>query len=87
VCTFDECLAGHCAYEPNLYGDIDHSTVANVFDIFCILDLLAGEPPDSPNCTAITADIEPCEGNSVLNVFDMIAVLNVIAGADACCGG
>jgi hypothetical protein len=82
VCTFDHCDAGICAYTPNAYGDADHNGVANLLDVFCILDGIGG---DFTNCSLKDDDIEPCEPNGVLNLFDVFAVLDVISGIDPCC--
>ena len=88
VCTYDECVDGVCTNTPRLYGDINNSGTPNVFDIFCILDLVAGDPVD-PECDEVNADIAAVQGecgaNGVLNVFDMFAVLDAIAGVDPCC--
>ena len=85
VCTYDQCITGVCSNTPRDYGDIDGSGTRNVFDIFCILDLIAGEPVE-PECAAVNADVEPCVANGTLNVFDVFAVLSAIAGTDPCCG-
>lgn len=84
VCTFDQCVSATCTHTPNPYGDVDHNAVVNVFDIFCILDGIAG---DFSTCSFEDDDIHPCEGNDVLNLFDAFAVLDAIAGTDSCCGG
>ena len=86
VCTYDECIEGGCSNRLRLYGDVDGNGTPNVFDIFCILDLIAGEPVE-PECNWGNADIEPCDGNDALNVFDMFAVRDMIAGMDPCCTG
>ena len=85
ACTYDECIATVCSNTPRLYGDVNGDGTLNVFDIFCILDLIAGEPVE-PECDWVNADIEPCDGNDTLNVFDALAVLGAVAGADPCCG-
>ena len=85
VCTYDQCITGLCSNTPRDYGDIDGNGTRNVFDIFCILDLIAGEPVE-PECAAVNADVEPCVANGTLNVFDVFAVLSAIAGTVSCCG-
>ncbi len=84
ACTYDGCEAGTCSNTPRPYGDIDGNGTLNLFDIFCILDLVGGEPVDS-ECNAVNADIEPCEPNGTLNLFDIFSVLDAIGGEDPCC--
>ena len=84
VCTYDECTGGMCSNSPRLYGDVDGDGTPNVFDVFCILDLIAGEPV-GPECDPVNANIEPCVPNEALNAFDIFAVLEMIAGEDPCC--
>ena len=79
ACTYDECIATVCSNTPRLYGDVNGDGTPNVFDIFCILDLIAGVPV-GPECDLVNANIEPCVPNEALNVFDIFAVLNMIAG-------
>jgi hypothetical protein len=86
ACTYDECVSLVCQHTPRDYGDIDGNGALNLFDIFCILDLIGGEPV-GPECNAVNADIEPCAGNGVISLLDVFAVLDVIAGEDPCCGG
>ena len=86
VCTYDECIERGCSGRLRLYGDVNGDGVVNVFDVFCILHLIAGEP-DERDCNWVNADIEPCVANGTLNVFDIFAVLDAIAGTDPCCGG
>jgi hypothetical protein len=83
-CTYAQCVAGWCDIRSNVYGDADLNGVPNVFDIFCILDGIAG---DFTNCTFEDGDIHPCEPDAVLNIFDVLAALGAIAGEDPCCGG
>jgi hypothetical protein len=85
ICTWDQCILNACTYTPNLYGDVTHDGVANVFDVFCQLDVVEGADPLPEGCEAVAADIEPCVPNGTVNVFDMFAVLNAIAGTDPCC--
>ena len=82
VCTCDECIVFACSNTDRLYGDADCNGVLSVFDIFCMLDIIAGEPAD---CSFVNADLEPCEPNGIVNIFDILAVLNAIAGTDPCC--
>ena len=84
ACTFDECIAQSCSHVPAAFGDIDNSGSKNVFDLFCILDALAG---DFAGCPVVHADIDPCTGNGVVNVFDLFAVLDALDGQDLCCAG
>ena len=84
LCTLDECVEGVCWNVPLLYGDVDHNGVLNVFDVFCVLDGIAG---DFSTCSFADDDIHPCEPNGVLNVLDVLAVLDAISGIDPCCGG
>ena len=83
-CSIDECIDNECLNTPRIYGDTDLSGVVNVFDIFCILDGIAG---DFGTCSFESDDIEPCGGNGTLNLFDVFAALNAITGDDPCCGG
>ncbi len=82
ICTWDRCIDQACSFEPNKYGDVDHNGVLNLFDIFCILDGIAG---DFSTCAFEDVDIEPCAGNDTLNIFDIFAVLDAIGGIDPCC--
>ena len=68
--------------EP-IYGDVNHDETLNIFDVFCVLDALAGVFDE---CSFEDVDIEPCGGNGTVNVLDVIAVLNAIAGIDPCGG-
>jgi len=82
VCTFDFCVADVCTHTPNLYGDVNHDTIVNIFDVFCILDGFAGI---FDQCFFADADVEPCVGNQTLNIFDLFAVLHAFSGTDPCC--
>jgi hypothetical protein len=86
ACTFDECVGGICNYTLGRYpyGDVDLNAVINLFDIFCVLEGIAG---DFSTCELRDDDIHPCGGNDVLNLFDVFAVLDAISGTDPCCGG
>jgi hypothetical protein len=84
ICTWDLCLEGTCWHEPNLYGDVDHNNVRNLFDIFCILDGIGG---DFETCAFGDMDVHPCEGDGALNLFDIFAALGAIIGMDPCCSG
>ncbi len=83
VCTKDLCIANECSNPPNMYGDVNHNDVINLFDLFCVLDGFSGVFND---CSFEDVDIEPCAGNSTLNLFDLFAVLDSFSGVDACCG-
>jgi cysteine-rich repeat protein len=87
VCTWGTCEAGECAYSIRPYGDVDRNLTLSLFDVFCLLDLIAGETPDDPNCARSTADIEPCAGNGVVSLLDVFAVLEAVGGTDPCCSG
>ncbi len=87
VCTWGTCQGGECAYSIRPYGDVDRNVTLNLFDVFCLLDLIGGETPDDPNCVRSTADIEPCAGNGVVSILDIFAVLAAIGGDDPCCSG
>ena len=68
-----------------LYGDVTGSGIVNVFDVFGILDEMAGA--NAPY-TMHLYDIVPCNGDDQVNVFDALAVLDAIAGFDPCwCSG
>lgn len=82
VCTCDQCIVFACSNTDRDYGDANCDDVVNVFDILCMLDVVAGQPAD---CSFVNADLAPCEPDGVVNVFDMFAVLNAIAGTDPCC--
>ncbi len=82
VCTFDQCVSETCVHSPNTYGDVDHNTTVNLFDLFCILDGFSGS---FTNCTFEDSDVEPCAGNGTLNLFDLFAVLDSFSGIDPCC--
>ena len=82
-CWYGVCLAGACQVSPGIYGDTNHDGSVNVFDIFCILDGIAGQFSE---CGFDDIDIHPCGGNGTANLFDAFAVLEAITGIDACCG-
>ena len=82
-CTYDKCVGIWCSNRARLYGDVDRNGTPNVFDTFCILDLIAGESVE-PECDPMNADLHPCAPNGTLNVFDIFAVLDAIAGINAC---
>ncbi len=83
VCTCDEPAGEFCTHAPRAYGDVNCDGAINIFDIFCVLDVVGGDLTD---CTTLDADIHPCEGNGAVNVLDAFAVLDAIAGHDPCCG-
>jgi hypothetical protein len=85
ICTFDECTVDGCTTAPNAYGDVDFNGFVNLFDIFCILDGVAGAY--SGNCTESRLDIAPCSGNGVVNLLDVFAALDALVGLDPCCTG
>ncbi len=84
ACTHDDCVSGLCSFSLKAYGDVDNNEALNLFDLFCVLDGIAGtfDPP----CTFSNLDIEPCAGNGTINLFDLFAVLDAIGGEDPCCG-
>ncbi len=89
VCTIDRCVNGTCTFAPRRYGDVIPDNVLNLFDIFCILNLIGGTNTD-PACTMEGADLAgggpgQCGPNGVLNLFDVFAVLDAIGGIDPCC--
>ena len=84
VCTAGACIDCLCSQRPNVYGDVDHNGVINIFDLLCVLKAFAG---GSPECGLANADIEPCDGDDEINLFDLFAVLRAFAGTDPCCGG
>ncbi len=83
ACTYDTCADIACDNAPRDYGDTDGNGALNLFDIFCVLDLI-GPGSDDLNCTKLNADIEPCAGNSVLSLLDVFAILDAIGGIDPC---
>ncbi len=84
VCTMDTCEQGFCAHVGALYGDLDNDGVVNLFDMFCVLDGMAGT---EPRCPIERLDLHPCEGDDVINLFDLFAVLGASRGVDPCCSG
>ncbi len=84
ACTFDACVEGQCGYASAGYGDADGNGALNLFDIFCVLDGIAGE---FSTCTSSAVDLHPCQRNGVINLFDVFAVLDAIGGIDPCCAG
>ncbi len=84
ACTLDYCVEGACSHTPTAYGDVTGNGVANLLDIFCMLDQVAGANGDS---TRHLYDIKPCFGDDVVNLSDVFAVLDAIGGFDLCgCG-
>ncbi len=85
ICTTDTCDggSGQCVFPPRNYGDVDGNNARNLFDIFCMLDLIGGQTPAEPTCTLSNADIHPCDtqGNGVVSILDVFAVLDAIGGA------
>jgi len=93
VCTYNKCVVcptngngctSGCNNDPNIYGDVDHNSVVNIFDLFCVLDGFSGIFTE---CTFADVDIEPCTGNAKINIFDLFAVLDAFSAIDPCCGG
>ncbi len=86
ACTLDTCdqVSGTCEFSPRAYGDVDGNGALNLFDIFCILDLLGGVPPGAATCTPGNADVAPCAGNDTLNLLDVFGVLDAVSGTDPC---
>lgn len=82
VCTADSCSACLCVTSPNIYGDTNHNGTINLFDVFCVLDVIAG---DFSSCGPGDADINPCTPDSSVNLFDLFAVLDSFSGVDPCC--
>jgi len=82
-CTKNLCIANVCSNPPNIYGDVNHNDVVNIFDLFCVLEGFSGS---FANCSFEDVDIEPCGGNVNLNIFDLFAVLDAFSGIDPCCG-
>ena len=88
VCTYDECVDSACSNASRRYADVDGNGYSKLFDIFCVMSLIAGDPV-GPECNAVNADIAglrgECDPNGALNVFDIFAILDMIAGVDPCC--
>ncbi len=82
VCWTPVCNAGTCGEVARPYGDANEDGVKNIFDIFCMLDVIAGTPG---TCNKEQADIQPCAGNGVVSILDVFAVLDAIGGIDPCC--
>ncbi len=61
----------------------------NLFDVFCVLDIIGGTPPDDENCTQQSADItgadpdDTCVPDRLVNLFDPTKVSEAIAGTFA----
>jgi hypothetical protein len=85
ACTYDECTVASCFNSLRAYGDANGDGALNLFDIFCILDLIEGSQGDA-ECNVLNADISPCTPNGTLNLLDVFAVLDAIGGLDPCCG-
>ena len=89
-CSADICDEGFntCSHEEYAYGNVDRNRdpqggdVINLFDVFCILDGIAG---DFSLCAFEQDDVHPCGGNDEINVLDVIAVLDALQGIDPCC--
>jgi hypothetical protein len=81
ACTFDECISGGCVHTPRHYGDVDGNGYLTLFDLFALLDGIAGDFSDS---AFVNQDIEPCAGNGFITLFDLFAVLDAIGGEDPC---
>jgi len=82
ICTVDSCAACVCVASPNTYGDTNHNGIINIFDVFCVLDVIAG---DLSQCQVVDVDINPCTPDGAVNVFDIFAVLNAFSGINPCC--
>ncbi len=82
ACTLDYCVEGACTHTATAYGDVTGNGVINLFDIFGMLDQMAGANADS---TMHLYDIQPCNGDDVVNLLDVFAALDAIAGSDPCC--
>ncbi len=84
ACTLDDCVEGACTHTPRPYGDVTGNGLVNLFDIFGMLDAIAGENGGS---AMHLYDIQPCPGDDEVNLSDVFAVLDAIGGKDPCfCG-
>ncbi len=86
ICTWGYCGGGECLPTIRPYGDVDRNFAVNIFDIYCVLDLIGQQTPADPMCTRVNADIHPCDGDDVLNLMEIFEILNAVGGADPCCG-
>jgi hypothetical protein len=82
-CTVDDCIDSTCVNTLISNKDVDGNGVLNLFDVFCVLDVLAG---DQSTCTYTDCDVQPCTPNGVVNLMDILAILDAVAGFDPCCG-
>ncbi len=83
VCTWNQCVDNGCTSTPSVYGDVDHNDALNLFDIFCVLDGIAGK---FCRCSFVDNNIHPCEPDDQISLFDVMAILDVVGGSDPCCG-
>lgn len=82
VCTWDQCTGSGCTHTSNIYGDVNHDGVVDVFDILCVLDGFSGA---FSTCTFPDVDLQGCPaGDGVVDVFDILAVLDAFSGVNSC---
>lgn len=84
ICNLPACVDGNCELEPNVYGDVNHDGVVDVFDILCVLDAFSG---NFVSCDQASTNLQPCppDPTPVWDVFDILAVLDGFTGNDLCC--
>jgi hypothetical protein len=82
VCTRGQCGAGACTYTQNIFGDVNHDGLVDIFDILCVLDGFAGV---FTTCTMLDVELVPCpDGDGLIDVFDILAVLDAFTGVNVC---
>lgn len=66
----------------NAWGDVNHDTVVDIFDILCVLDGFSGV---FTACTEADVNLSPCTPDAVVDIFDILAVLDAFSGNLLCC--
>lgn len=82
VCTWDQCMDGGCTHTDNVFGDVNHDGLVDIFDILCVLDGFAGV---FATCTMLDVELAPCpDGDGLIDIFDILAVLDAFTGVNVC---
>ncbi|NOS99274.1 MAG: hypothetical protein HOP29_01450 [Phycisphaerales bacterium] len=81
VCTWDQCTAAGCTHTQNVFGDVNHDGMVDIFDILCVLDGFAGV---FTTCSSLDTDLADCTGDGMHDIFDILGVLDAFSGVNSC---
>ncbi|NOT00867.1 MAG: hypothetical protein HOP29_09585 [Phycisphaerales bacterium] len=82
LCTWDQCTGQACTNTANVFGDVNHDGMVDIFDILCVLDGFAGV---FTTCPMTDVELAPCpDGDGIIDIFDILAVLDAFSGTNTC---